>query len=464
MASNEKNSGGSSDQEVLNVEATEETGSQDKPTPQQDPSTAEVISTTAATPDRDKPAGRQPSPPPPAPPPDGGLLAWLQVLGSWFLFMNSWGLVNTYGVFQTYYELTLLPNKTPSDIAWVGSLQACLLLVVGVVTGPLFDLGYFNLLLWTGSVLVVFGMMMTSLCTQYWQVMLAQGLVVGIGFGCLFVPSVAIVSTYFTTRKAFATGIAASGSSLGGVLYSIAFSRLQPRIGFPWATRVLGFLALAGLLVCCAVMRVRVLPKSTRQLLEPRAFREVPYTAFTVSQLVGTMGIWVPFYYVQTYAIEVAGTDASLAFYLVTLLNAASILGRLVPNYLADKTGPLNIMTVAAFCSAVLAFAWIGITTTAGLIVFCVLYGFTSGSFVSLPAPTVVSLSPSLNVVGARMGMSFSLAGIGILIGNPIGGAILGSASGWTGLQAWAGATIVCAGVASLVARVAKNPKLLGKA
>ncbi|KAL2152604.1 hypothetical protein VTH82DRAFT_5788 [Thermothelomyces myriococcoides] len=429
------------------------TSTAEQPVPAQAKGTTDAAPVEAAS----KPADQPP------PPPDGGLVAWLQVLGSFFLFMNSWGLVNTYGVYQTYYELELLKDKTPDQISWIGSLQACLLLVVGVATGPLFDLGYFNFLLWTGSFLVVFGMMMTSLCTQYWQVMLAQGLVIGLGYGCLFVPSVAIVSTYFTTKKSFATGVAAAGSSLGGVIYTIAFSRLQPRIGFPWATRVIGFLALAGLLVSCAVMRVRVLPKSVRRLLEPRAFLEVPYTMFTVGQFVGTMGMWVPFYYVNTYAIDAVGVNTGLAFYLVTILNSTSILGRLVPNYFADKTGPLNIMVPAAACSAVLAFAWIGIKSTAGLIVFCVLYGFTSGAFVSLPAPTVVTLSPSLNVLGARMGMSFSLAGIGLLIGNPIGGAILRN-SGWVGLQCWAGATIVAAAVASLIARVAKNPKLLGKA
>ena len=30
-------------------------------------------------------------------PPDGGLLAWTQCVGSFFLFFNSWGLVNTFG-------------------------------------------------------------------------------------------------------------------------------------------------------------------------------------------------------------------------------------------------------------------------------------------------------------------------------------------------------------------------------
>jgi hypothetical protein len=34
----------------------------------------------------------------PGPPPDGGFQAWLQVAGSFFLFFNSWGTVNSFGV------------------------------------------------------------------------------------------------------------------------------------------------------------------------------------------------------------------------------------------------------------------------------------------------------------------------------------------------------------------------------
>ena len=45
--------------------------------------------------------------------------------------------------------------------------------------------------------------------------MLAQGLIVGLGFGCLFVPSVAIIPGYFSKKRALAVGIAASGSSVG---------------------------------------------------------------------------------------------------------------------------------------------------------------------------------------------------------------------------------------------------------
>jgi MFS family permease len=88
-------------------------------------------------------------------------------------------------------------------------------MVVGAATGPIYDAGYFHELLICGSFLVVFGHMMLSLCTVYYQVLLAQAVCIGIGTGMLFVPSVAILSTYFNTKLAFAMGIAASGSSLG---------------------------------------------------------------------------------------------------------------------------------------------------------------------------------------------------------------------------------------------------------
>lgn len=63
--------------------------------------------------------------------PNGGLKAWLQVLGAFFLFFNSWGIINTFGVYQTYYESGILSSSTPSDISWIGSVQAFLLMFVG---------------------------------------------------------------------------------------------------------------------------------------------------------------------------------------------------------------------------------------------------------------------------------------------------------------------------------------------
>ena len=62
-------------------------------------------------------------------------------------------------------------------------MQSLLLLLTGVFAGPCYDAGYLRSLLIVGSFLVVFGHMMLSICDTYWQVLLAQGVVVGIGAG-----------------------------------------------------------------------------------------------------------------------------------------------------------------------------------------------------------------------------------------------------------------------------------------
>ncbi|KAG9804237.1 MFS monocarboxylate transporter-like protein, partial [Aureobasidium melanogenum] len=160
----------------------------------------------------------QPSEETPSTIPNGGLVAWLQVLSGFMCFMSAWGMVNGFGVFQDFYSSTLIPDVSNSDISWIGSIQAFLLCSATVFAGPIYDHGHPRLLVMFGSVLVVFGMMMTSLCSEYWQLMLAQGLCVGFGAGCLFLPSIAIIPSYFTTKKAVAMGIAASGSSFGGVI------------------------------------------------------------------------------------------------------------------------------------------------------------------------------------------------------------------------------------------------------
>ena len=329
-------------------------------------------------------------------------------------------------------------------------------MLVGVITGPLYDKGYFRELIITGAVLIPFGFMMTSLCKEYWQTILAQAFCIGIGNGCLFVPSVAILPQYFAKKRALANGIAAAGSSFGGIIYPIVFRQLYPRIGFAWACRTLGFISLATVWFSVFVMRVRTFPKQKRALFELKAFKEPPYTLFCFGMFFGFIGFYGPCYYIQPYAIQTGIVDENLGFYLLPMLNAASIAGRIVPNALADIFGPLNVLTPAALITGILAFCWIGIHSRSGIIAFAVLYGFFSGGFVSLPPPALVTLTPDMRTLGTRMGQSFGVASIALLIGSPISGAILKAEGNWLGFQLWSGITICIGGVLLFMARIYK--------
>ncbi|KAF2718850.1 MFS general substrate transporter [Polychaeton citri CBS 116435] len=384
--------------------------------------------------------------------PDGGLTAWLQVLGSFFLFFNSWGLINSFGVFQAFYETGILTSSSPSDISWIGSIQSCLLLLVGAMTGPIYDRGYMRQLVAFGTFLIVFCHMMLSLCTEYWQVFLAQGIGIGLGTGCLFIPSVAIISTYFHKRLATAAGIVSAGGAIGGLVYPIVFSHLQPKIGFPWATRVMGFIALAALLVSNAVFRIRVLPAAKRRLLDLPAFKELPYLFITLGVFLGFMGLYTPFFYVQSFAINTGIVDKNLAFYLLSILNASSCVGRVVPNLVADKIGNLNILAPTSMIAGILGLCLVAVHNEGPLVAIIVLYGIFSGSFVSLAPTAIIAVTKNRAMIGTRMGQSFAVISIGILLGTPISGWILG-ASSFTYVWVWGGALTMAGATMIIVAR-----------
>lgn len=73
-----------------------------------------------------------------------------------------------------------------------------MVLLVGLFTGPIFDRGYLRLLLIIGTLGVVVGHMLLSLCKTYWETLLAQGFFIGIGAGFLYVPSIAISECFLT--------------------------------------------------------------------------------------------------------------------------------------------------------------------------------------------------------------------------------------------------------------------------
>jgi MFS family permease len=245
------------------------------------------------------------------------------------------------------------------------------------------------------------------------------------------------------------------------VIYPIVFHKLQPVIGFAWATRVIGFIALAGLLVSCSVMKVKRLPPAKRALLEVGAFREMPYTLFCAALFFTFAGLYIPVFYLYSYAVNephpIANPD--LGFYLIPMLNAASVFGRTVPSFIADTYGALNVLIPCALAAGALCLSWIAIKDVAGLIVFAILYGFFSGAFLSLPPTIVVHLSPSLRVVGTRMGMALGVGSFGLLIGTPVSGAILQRTNSFQGLQIFSGAIVFCASLLMLGSRFCNGGK-----
>ena len=153
------------------------------------------------------------------PAPDGGLIAWSQVLVSHLLVVNGFGYISSFGLFESYWVTEL--DRSASAVSWVGSMQMFLLFFIGTLSGRAMDAGFFRSLIYAGCSLQLLGTFTTSACTQYWQLFLSQGIVQGLGNGFLFTPAVALVSTYFARKRAFALGFAACGAPVGGMIFPV---------------------------------------------------------------------------------------------------------------------------------------------------------------------------------------------------------------------------------------------------
>lgn len=374
--------------------------------------------------------------------------------------MRDRGTINTFGAYQTYYETDLLKSHSSSSISWIGTVQGFFLIVSGIFVGPVFDHGYFRTLILIGTFLVVFGMMMTSLASQYWQLFLAQGLCVGLGAGFLFFPSVALVATYFSTKRALAQGITAAGGSIGSVIYPIVFNHLQPKIGFGWATRIIAFIGLFTLSISISIMRMRLSPPGkARAMFDKAAWGYSPYVILSIGLFLVFIGLYIPFFYIIVYAQSV-GIDRTLSFYFLSVMNGASVFGRIFPGLLADKLGPLEVLTGCGLIAAIIAYSWMAVDSLGGLVVFCIFYGFFSGAAVSLPPTVIAKLVPEMRLVGTWMGMAFTLAGLGLLIGNPIAGAIISPETHeFHGGIAFCASTIMAGGIAFLVVWGSLHPR-----
>lgn len=171
-------------------------------------------------------------------PPDGGLAAWLTVLGCSLAFFASFEFVTGFGVFQAYYE-TILPEYSAADISWIGSFQLwCITgmaipsVVMNAHIGP-------HATLAVGTFFTVFGVMMASISKHYYSIFLSHGFCTGIGIGLTFLPIVSLPNQFFSKLRGLAVGLA-----IGGVIWPVVVNQLlnYDGVGYPWTMRAIGFI------------------------------------------------------------------------------------------------------------------------------------------------------------------------------------------------------------------------------
>jgi len=76
--------------------------------------------------------------------------------------------------------------------------------------------------MYIGVLLMTAGYVAASFAKRIWHLYLTQGVLVGLGVGFIFIPSVAVTSQWFDKKRSIANGINSAGSGIGGIIFSFA--------------------------------------------------------------------------------------------------------------------------------------------------------------------------------------------------------------------------------------------------
>ncbi|OJD20887.1 hypothetical protein ACJ73_07776 [Blastomyces percursus] len=394
--------------------------------------------------------------------PDGGIRAWLVVAGAFFILFSTLGYVNSFGVFQEYYISHQLRGQSPDKIAWIGSLAMFLQLSTGAIAGPLFD-RYGTWLLRPAAVLYIFAAMMVSICGEYWHFVLTQGVVMGVLMALFLVPAMAAVSQHFDKRRAAALGITVSGSSIGGVVFPIALSKMLngSSLGFGWSIRIMGFVMMPGLIVSCLTVKTR-LPPRTKSFFIKAAFKDVKYLLLIAAMVFLFIGFSMPLFFIPTYAVT-RGVDTTLASYMVAIINGASAFGRIIPGILADQFGRLNILAIGSLATGVIVCCMNEARSTAAIIIFSVAVGFSSGTLISGVAAAFSLCAEDHRDIGTYLGMGMAISSIAVLIGPPINGALVDRYHGFFEASILSGVMCLVGGFIVVGCKLTTAQGILGK-
>lgn len=214
--------------------------------------------------------------------PEGGTRAWLVVLGSFSGMVAALGIMNTIGVYESYLARHQLASYSTSSIGWILSIYVFLAFGAGLVIGPVFDVHGPRWLLFAGSILIILATMLLGVCTQYWHFILVFGILAGVGTALIFTPTIAAVGHFFYEKRGNATGLAAMGGAIGGIVFPLMLQNLFPKVGWGWATRIQGFVFVVLLVLANLLVRSRLPPKPNQSIMPDfMIFRQLNFALVT---------------------------------------------------------------------------------------------------------------------------------------------------------------------------------------
>lgn len=241
-------------------------------------------------------------------------------------------------------------------------------------------------------------------------------------------------------------------------------SSLFTSASFAWATRALGFIFIFFLIIVNGLVRPRLPRKPVNKsnlLPHPTIFENQTFLILAIALFLIEWGLFAAQSYLVSFTLA-NGIRPALSYQLISIMNAGSFFGRWAPGLLADKIGRFNTMILMiALCLVTIKGLWLPAALASSpeskeglLICFALLFGFASGSNITL-APVCVGQLCRTKDYGRYFATSYTVVGIGSLVGIPIAGEILRrNGDIYIGLIAFCATSYACGLVFFIWARI----------
>jgi predicted MFS family arabinose efflux permease len=198
---------------------------------------------------------------------------------------GGWGWVVTFSCFVVHvlvmgsqYAFSVFFNALVADselggdsatISLVGSISAAMMLAGSYPAGALVNKFGVRVVMQAGSLLLGGGLVLSSFVPQMWMLYVTNGLVVGIGYALTWAPAMIGISRYFSSNRAFATGLAVSGSGIGMMMMGLLSNFLIQSHGWRTSTRWIALVSSLGNFLAACVMYPVEPPLSNGEKAEP---------------------------------------------------------------------------------------------------------------------------------------------------------------------------------------------------
>ncbi|KAI8322441.1 MFS general substrate transporter, partial [Martensiomyces pterosporus] len=360
-----------------------------------------------------------------SPPPPDSAYSWLVVLGSFFSLMLSIGVTTTFGVYLQEYKLHEFPTASSSLLSWIGTFQFSLMCFFGIGVGILCEHVDTRILNAFGALVTGLSLIIASFCNSPWKLLLTQGLLFGFGGSFLYITGLVLPPQWFEKQRALATSIAIAGSGIGGLWLSFASRAMTDKLGRHWALRITGLIIIGVCGATSLLMKMRFKPVRREKIIDFSVLRDMRFVFLFFSALFGGSGYYIPYFFMPTYSAVVLGKSRAWGTNMSSILNAASIAGRVLMGLLGDRIGSLNTLWISTTVSCLsILVLWLPFKSTGTLLASGIIFGFCSGAIVSL-IPVITANLFGVKRLPSIIGLMMVAYMAGGLIASPPAGAML---------------------------------------